>query len=106
MGETREVGNPAQREQTREQSVPKNEVRRMGENFDWKETLPLKLSSEHTPIPDEVCAGLPEQLICSRTASRDLSLAAKKDASNRFFGGVLNLFDFLSLLEYKRLLRL
>ena len=48
MGETREVGKPAQREQTREQSVPKNELRRMGENFDWKKTLPLKLSSEHT----------------------------------------------------------
>ena len=48
MGETREVGKPAQREQRREQSVPKNEVRRMGENLEPKEILPLKLSSEHT----------------------------------------------------------
>ena len=48
MGETREVGKPAQREQTREQPVPKNELRRMGENLEPKEILPLKLSSEHT----------------------------------------------------------
>ena len=48
MGETREVGKPAQREQTRGSSQsPKNEVRRMGENFDPKEIPPLKLSFEH-----------------------------------------------------------
>ena len=89
---------------------PKKEVRRMGENFDWKETLPLKLSAEHTYQFQTKSVQAFRSSISAAEAPAGLSHCQrprqKSNQTSRLHSSLGSLFDFLSLLEYKRPLRL
>lgn len=67
----------------------------MGENFDWKETLPLKLSAEHTY---EFRTKSVQAFRSRISAAEPLPLPTTRKKSNQK-SIFTDLFDFLSLLE-------
>ena len=82
----------------------------MGENFDWKEIPPLKLSHEHTYQFHSKSVQAFRSSISAAEAPAGLSHCQrpdkKKHRNSTLHSSLGSLFDFLSLLEYKRPFRL
>ena len=76
----------------------------MGENLEWKETLPLKLSHEHTYQFHTKSVQAFRSSISAAEAPAGLShcqLPTKIKPNLEVNSSFGPLFDFLSLLEYK-----
>ncbi len=82
----------------------------MGENFERKETPPLKLSHEHTyQFRTKSVQAFRSSISAAEAPAWPLPLPTIRQKSNQnttLHSSLGSLFDFLSLLEYKRPFRL